>query len=76
MQFGGQHPGGLGVPTVGMALPGYVAQQQMGMGNNEMTWYVHYVLLLLLFQLCWHVAVLYLIVSSAMLLLYIHVCWK
>ncbi|XP_062203933.1 protein MLN51 homolog [Phragmites australis] len=38
MQFGGQQPGGLGVPTVGMALPGYVAQQQMGMGNNEMTW--------------------------------------
>jgi len=38
MQFGGQHPGGLGVPTVGMALPGYVAQQQMGMGNNEMAW--------------------------------------
>ncbi|KAM3349787.1 hypothetical protein ACQJBY_022578 [Aegilops geniculata] len=36
MQFGGQHPGGLGVPTVGMALPGYVAQQQLGMGNNEM----------------------------------------
>ncbi|WVZ69862.1 hypothetical protein U9M48_018585 [Paspalum notatum var. saurae] len=38
MQFGGQHPGGIGVPTVGMALPGYVAQQQMGMGNNEMAW--------------------------------------
>lgn len=38
MQFGGQHPGGPGVPTVGMALPGYVAQQQLGMGNNEMTW--------------------------------------
>ncbi|CAO2203904.1 unnamed protein product [Urochloa humidicola] len=38
MQFGGQHPGGPGVPTIGMALPGYVAQQQMGMGNNEMTW--------------------------------------
>uniref|UniRef100_A0A0D9V2J3 Btz domain-containing protein n=1 Tax=Leersia perrieri TaxID=77586 RepID=A0A0D9V2J3_9ORYZ len=38
MQFGSQHPGGLGVPTVGMALPGYVAGQQMGMGNNEMTW--------------------------------------
>ncbi|EEC71004.1 hypothetical protein OsI_02679 [Oryza sativa Indica Group] len=38
MQFGSQHPGGVGVPTVGMALPGYVAQQQMGMGNNEMTW--------------------------------------
>jgi hypothetical protein len=40
MQFGGQHPGGVGVPTVGMALPGYVAQQQMGMGNNEMAWYI------------------------------------
>jgi hypothetical protein len=40
MQFGSQHPGGVGVPTVGMALPGYVAQQQMGMGNNEMTWYI------------------------------------
>nr|CAB3477504.1 unnamed protein product [Digitaria exilis] len=38
MQFGGQHPGGPGVPTIGMALPGYVAQQQMGMGNNEMAW--------------------------------------
>ncbi|KAK4267474.1 hypothetical protein QN277_024251 [Acacia crassicarpa] len=38
MQFGGQHPGGLGVPTVGMAFPGYVAQPQLGMGNNEMTW--------------------------------------
>jgi hypothetical protein len=37
MQFAGQHPGGLGV---GMALPGYVAQQQMGMGNNEMAWYI------------------------------------
>ncbi|XP_008776943.2 protein MLN51 homolog isoform X2 [Phoenix dactylifera] len=38
MQFGGQHPGGLGVPTVGMALPGYVAQPQLGFGNSEMTW--------------------------------------
>ncbi|CAA7403056.1 unnamed protein product [Spirodela intermedia] len=35
MQFGGQHPG---VPTVGMALPGYVAQPQLGFGNSEMTW--------------------------------------
>ncbi|CAM0881575.1 unnamed protein product [Alopecurus aequalis] len=35
MQFAGQHPGGVGV---GMALPGYVAQQQLGMGNNEMAW--------------------------------------
>ncbi|KAG1346255.1 putative protein MLN51 [Cocos nucifera] len=40
MQFGGQHPGGLGVPAVGMALPGYVAQPQLGFGNSEMTWNV------------------------------------
>ncbi|KAI3803417.1 hypothetical protein L1987_31568 [Smallanthus sonchifolius] len=33
----GQHPGGLGVPAVGMAFPGYVAQPN-GMGNSEMTW--------------------------------------
>ena len=39
MQFGGQHPGGLSVPTVGMAFPGYVAQPQLGVGNSEMTWY-------------------------------------
>ncbi|XP_064950041.1 protein MLN51 homolog isoform X1 [Musa acuminata AAA Group] len=38
MQFGGQHPSGLGVPAVGMALPGYVAQPQLGFGNSEMTW--------------------------------------
>ncbi|KAJ6839537.1 tau-tubulin kinase 1-like [Iris pallida] len=38
MQFGGQHPGGLGVPAVGMAFPGYVAQPQLGFGNSEMTW--------------------------------------
>ncbi|XWS19029.1 hypothetical protein CRYUN_Cryun32bG0095800 [Craigia yunnanensis] len=38
MQFGGQHPGGLNVPTVGMAFPGYVAQPQLGVGNSEMTW--------------------------------------
>ncbi|XP_021298581.1 protein CASC3 isoform X2 [Herrania umbratica] len=38
MQFGGQHPGGLSVPAVGMAFPGYVAQPQLGMGNSEMTW--------------------------------------
>ncbi|KAJ4957667.1 hypothetical protein NE237_024778 [Protea cynaroides] len=38
MQFGGQHPGGLGVPAVGMALPGYVARPQLGFGNSEMTW--------------------------------------
>ncbi|XP_020588174.1 uncharacterized protein LOC110029991 isoform X2 [Phalaenopsis equestris] len=36
MQFGGQHPGGIRVPAVGMALPGYVAQP--GFGNSEMTW--------------------------------------
>lgn len=40
MQFGGQHPaGGIRVPAVGMAFPGYVAQSQHGgMGNSEMTW--------------------------------------
>ncbi|XVF25030.1 hypothetical protein REPUB_Repub13aG0178900 [Reevesia pubescens] len=38
MQFGGQQPGGLRVPAVGMAFPGYVAQPQLGMGNSEMTW--------------------------------------
>ncbi|KAK9677145.1 hypothetical protein RND81_11G123600 [Saponaria officinalis] len=37
MQFGGQHPGGMGVPAVGMAFPGYVAQPN-GLGNSEMTW--------------------------------------
>lgn len=44
MQFGGQHHGGLGVPAVGMALPGYVAQPQLGFGNSEMTWYVTFLL--------------------------------
>lgn len=39
MQFGGQHSGGLGVPAVGMAFPGFVAQPQLGLGNSEMTWY-------------------------------------
>jgi hypothetical protein len=39
MQFGSQHPGGIGVPAVGMAFPGYVAQPQLGLGNSEMTWY-------------------------------------
>ncbi|CAN6442165.1 unnamed protein product [Victoria cruziana] len=38
MQFGGQHHGGLGVPAVGMAFPGYVGQPQAGFGNSEMTW--------------------------------------
>ncbi|KAF3450787.1 hypothetical protein FNV43_RR06876 [Rhamnella rubrinervis] len=38
MQFGGQHPGGIGVPAVGMAFPGYVAQSQLGLANSEMTW--------------------------------------
>ncbi|KAF3452037.1 hypothetical protein FNV43_RR08133 [Rhamnella rubrinervis] len=37
MQFGGQHPGGIGVPAVGMAFPGYVAQSQLGLANSEMT---------------------------------------
>lgn len=38
MQFGGQHSGGLGVPAVGMAFPGYVGNPQLGLGNSEMTW--------------------------------------
>ncbi|KAH1048027.1 hypothetical protein J1N35_038811 [Gossypium stocksii] len=38
MQFGGQHSGGLSVPAVGMAFPGYVAQPQLGTRNSEMTW--------------------------------------
>uniref|UniRef100_A0A5B7A4Z5 Putative epsin n=1 Tax=Davidia involucrata TaxID=16924 RepID=A0A5B7A4Z5_DAVIN len=38
MPFGGQHPGGIGVPAVGMAFPGYVAQPQLGLGSSEMTW--------------------------------------
>jgi hypothetical protein len=38
MQFGGQHPGGTGVPSIGMALPGFVSQQQLGLSNSEMTW--------------------------------------
>lgn len=37
MQFGGQHPRGVGVPAVGMAFPGYVAQPN-SLGNSEMTW--------------------------------------
>uniref|UniRef100_A0A7N0UZS6 Btz domain-containing protein n=1 Tax=Kalanchoe fedtschenkoi TaxID=63787 RepID=A0A7N0UZS6_KALFE len=37
MQFGAQHPGGIGVPAVGMAFPGYV-QPQHGQGTSEMTW--------------------------------------
>lgn len=37
MQFRGQNPGGgVRVPAVGMAYPGYVAQPQLG--NSEMTW--------------------------------------
>ncbi|GJN15053.1 hypothetical protein PR202_gb01939 [Eleusine coracana subsp. coracana] len=38
MQFGSQHPGGPGVPSIGMALPGFVSQQQLGLSNSEMTW--------------------------------------
>ncbi|ONK76617.1 uncharacterized protein A4U43_C03F30200 [Asparagus officinalis] len=36
MQFGGQHHGG--IPALGMAFPGYVAQPQQGLGSSEMTW--------------------------------------
>ncbi|KAJ1263796.1 hypothetical protein BS78_09G214200 [Paspalum vaginatum] len=37
MQFGGQRPVGPGVPSIGMALPGFVSQQQLGLSNSEMT---------------------------------------
>ncbi|KAJ0006887.1 hypothetical protein Pint_30394 [Pistacia integerrima] len=35
-----QHPCGIGVPAVGMAFPGYVAQPQLGLGNSEMTFII------------------------------------
>ncbi|RCV16794.1 hypothetical protein SETIT_3G166500v2 [Setaria italica] len=38
MRFGGQRPVGPGVPSIGMALPGFVSQQQLGLSNSEMTW--------------------------------------
>uniref|UniRef100_A0A0A9A309 Btz domain-containing protein n=1 Tax=Arundo donax TaxID=35708 RepID=A0A0A9A309_ARUDO len=38
VQFGGQRPGGPGAPSIGMALPGFVSQQQLGLNNSEMTW--------------------------------------
>ncbi|KAJ8560071.1 hypothetical protein K7X08_004129 [Anisodus acutangulus] len=38
MQFGGQLPGGMRVPAVGMAFPGYVGQPQLGLGNSDTTW--------------------------------------
>lgn len=37
MQFGSQHGG---VPTIGMAIPGYY-QSENGVGNPEMTWYAN-----------------------------------
>lgn len=49
MQFGGQHPRGMGVPAVGMAFPGYVAQSQLGLGSSEMTWYCPFTVLQLIF---------------------------
>lgn len=51
MPFGGQHPGGMGVPAVGMAFPGYVAQPQLGMGNSEMAWYGYVSLFLVMYFL-------------------------
>lgn len=47
MQLGNQHPGGIGVPAMGMALPGYVAQPQLGFGNSEMTWYEYFVIIVI-----------------------------
>ncbi|KAG8055615.1 hypothetical protein GUJ93_ZPchr0001g32722 [Zizania palustris] len=44
MQFSGQHPSEAGAPSIGMTLPGFVAQQQFG-GSSEMsqmTWSSNY----------------------------------
>lgn len=38
MQFGGQHGG---VPTFGMAFPGYV-ESENGVRNPEMAWYAYF----------------------------------
>jgi hypothetical protein len=40
MQFGGQHLGGLGVPAVAMAFPGYVAQPkcQIFCFTSDLAW--------------------------------------
>lgn len=38
VQFTGQPQAGLGVPAVGMALPGYSSQPQFGFANSEVTW--------------------------------------
>lgn len=38
VQFAGQPQAGLGVPTVGVALPGYSNQPQFSFPNSEVTW--------------------------------------
>lgn len=38
VQFSGQPQANLGVPTVGVALPGYSSQPQFGFPNSEVTW--------------------------------------
>ncbi|KAI5084554.1 hypothetical protein GOP47_0000723 [Adiantum capillus-veneris] len=38
VQFAGQPQANLGVPTVGVALPGYSSQPQFGFPNSEVTW--------------------------------------
>lgn len=38
VQFAGQPQAGLGVPTVGVALPGYSSQPQFSFPNSEVTW--------------------------------------
>jgi hypothetical protein len=38
MQFGAQHTGGPRVPLIGIALPGFVSQQQLVLNNSEMAW--------------------------------------
>lgn len=38
VQFAGQPQANIGVPTVGVALPGYSSQPQFGFPNSEVTW--------------------------------------
>lgn len=38
-QLEGQHPGTVGFSATRIALPGHVAQSQLGFSNSEITWY-------------------------------------
>ena len=36
MQFGAQHPSGPRILLIGIAIPGLMSQQQLGLNNSEM----------------------------------------